>query len=422
MIRYSASQLQNYDDEDPDGCPRRWYFKSIAKIPEPQRAGAELGTQTHLVLERHFGAGVEIPTKTKPGKIAASGLHLLPDPGAYKFQVEKKFRLRLFGVEFVGLIDMCWFDEHASLHVLDHKTSKNPEQYGLSSEDLLTNIQAILYAKASIAEFKLDEVDLHWIYYATQGKRRAFESSARLVTRDVDNGLVKVERLVEKMNRDRTCKQANDVTPNFGACGAYGGCHYGKIGVCERSPMQRLASGFQKAGQEMGLKDKIKKKPGLNPAKARKAYDEEEKQAPKKKGSKKKAAKKGSSKKEKPPLRERAKARGLNAPEGDELTEQQELELSKKSLKVKGKPADKKAKVQDMVDETLTTGEVPDVPEEEPKKKKGSKKKANSKKSAAGSREEFKALVSEAIAAGMTSSDAIDHAASVLDAISQRYA
>jgi len=86
--RYSASQLKNYDPE-AGGCNRKWFFKSIMKLPDPVKASAQLGTDMHARLEAYFRHGTPLPDD-KPGKIAASGVHLLPSTASTFLRLSRR--------------------------------------------------------------------------------------------------------------------------------------------------------------------------------------------------------------------------------------------------------------------------------------------------------------------------------------------
>lgn len=346
--QYSASQLKNYDR-----CPRRWYFKSIAKLPDPLKASAKLGIDMHARLESHFRHGTPLPDDT-PGKIAASGVHLLPEPGAHEYEVESKIDRKIFGARFIGYVDLRWHDAER-LHVLDHKSSSDPERYGLAPAELVTDTQAVLYAHDSMLTYGVDKTLLRWVYYATRGKRRAFAVEATATRAEIDDRLVPVGRLVERMNQDRTASKGNELEPNFDACTDFGGCPF--VEHCDRNKRALYASRFNDNDKDksMGLRDKIKKKA---PPRAGEASN----------------VTSINGKKTKPSLADRAKAskkaRGLNPPEVEHVTAEQEVELSKKSLQVEGTRDEKEAKKRAMVDETVTTGTVPEIPKDEPKTKK----------------------------------------------------
>jgi hypothetical protein len=47
----SSSQIENFEL-----CARKWWFKSVHRLPEPQKEGQIVGTVAHAVIERYLAA------------------------------------------------------------------------------------------------------------------------------------------------------------------------------------------------------------------------------------------------------------------------------------------------------------------------------------------------------------------------------
>lgn len=56
IIKTSASAIESFDDSTPFGCERRWYFKSVMKLPEPARENLLLGTNLHCISDESVKA------------------------------------------------------------------------------------------------------------------------------------------------------------------------------------------------------------------------------------------------------------------------------------------------------------------------------------------------------------------------------
>lgn len=128
VLRYlSVSQLDKFDERVDGGCERRWWFRYVARKPEPERAPAKLGTQIHAQIEHYLKTGQDTL-----GPLARAGSRFIPRPGS-DLLVEYPFGrlwehapagyhgpvvslLSAGGVPFVGKVDLLhtrgfWLDD-----------------------------------------------------------------------------------------------------------------------------------------------------------------------------------------------------------------------------------------------------------------------------------------------------------------------
>ncbi len=170
MSEYPISPSQYKTAFDPEtGCLRKWAFYKIEGIKSDTTAAQQLGTNTHEQAENYLRDGTPPDLKTKPGKIFASGMHLLPRRELVT-GVEQEFYLKFdHELTFYGLIDFMGAD-----FVGDHKTTSNFD-YMLTPSQLETDPQGVFYGMylASVRKTGLtDPLTLMWIYYLTRGPRK----------------------------------------------------------------------------------------------------------------------------------------------------------------------------------------------------------------------------------------------------------
>jgi len=222
-FKISPSQLKTAFHSET-GCIRKWAFNKIEGQRSPPTAATTLGTNVHAVAEDYLNLGTVPNLSTKPGKIFASGIHLLPDRKLVT-GVEKNFNLRFSDtVTFHGIVDFAGDD-----FIGDHKTTSN-FRYALTPEELVTDYQGVLYGMAHATDRNLgltEKFKLIWVYYLTRGKPQArrvqIETNRVQLERTYFPLAEKAEQLVKLKN---TVESALEVEPNYSACGAFGGCPF----------------------------------------------------------------------------------------------------------------------------------------------------------------------------------------------------
>lgn len=232
---FSPTQISTFLE-----CPRKWAWRRIAHVVTPQNASAFLGSRVHEVLEDYLREGKR-PDFVKDrvvADIATSGLHFLPEPKTPGMVLEEEFRFQSPRTSFVyhGYKDVSLppgvpvpalgFDGQAPI-VIDHKSTKSIGKWAKSTDDLRIDAQSCLYGYDAMFRFGVPLVDLGWLYYQTEGPRRATPTTIRLTSRELAPVFDAVERVAEEAATALDKKlQPLDLPPNVSACGAYGGCPY----------------------------------------------------------------------------------------------------------------------------------------------------------------------------------------------------
>lgn len=230
---FSPTQISTYLE-----CPRKWAWRRIAKIYDPPAASAQLGTDTHALLEAYLGEGTMPDHVGHPqaAKVASAGLHLLPAPKTQGMRLESKFHFRSTrtGIVYGGLKDVelppgvpvpSLELDGSYPAVLDHKTTSSIESYAKTPEDLLFDPQAITYAIDSLVRFDAEAADLRWVYYQTKGAHRSKVTAQRITAQHAANVFAAIESVAEEAVKALEAgAQPLDLAPNPSACSGFGGC------------------------------------------------------------------------------------------------------------------------------------------------------------------------------------------------------
>ncbi len=153
---WSASQIKQFGDtDDAKACIRRWAFRRVAKLPEPEGTKAKRGSALHREMEVWHNGGW-VP----PSKEARGAARLAPKP--FTGHTEVQVRFSHHQVEWIGYIDLVTVGDDDVAHLWDYKFSTS-KKYALSPTDLYWDAAANVYAYAAYLA-GAQRVILHWLY------------------------------------------------------------------------------------------------------------------------------------------------------------------------------------------------------------------------------------------------------------------
>lgn len=267
-------------DRSTDEHGQYWWRDPNGNAPPctSRSRSTALGVAMHEKFEAWY-RGEPVGWHDLPGQIAQSGALYLPTPGSVRARVEAPIGdaaivgelephappvgLRIAGVLWAGFRDIVaervddaeWarirMPEWSRVALLDHKSSSDIARYALLSDemyaaydeidrarhgkDLRSDLQANLYAFATMLEYGLDRLPARWIYYETK-RRRYAEPRDTVITRD--DAFTIVSAGCERARELDTIRDEKDAEMNVTECGAYGGCpHHQRVGgPCSAQP------------------------------------------------------------------------------------------------------------------------------------------------------------------------------------------
>jgi hypothetical protein len=236
MDLVSASQINQWND-----CERKWGWKYIAKIPQPDTFASALGTEVDdTQLQPYLRDDRPLDFSRPSGYIAAAGLAFLPKPKTMDLEVQKHFVIpsptdARFG--FQGYLDL-WLPHGGPdapppptpglviPNVRDFKTTGN-WKYAKTPKQLETDVQAQLYATWAMWTTGARIVDLDWIYFATKGAYKSRRVHLRVTGDHVAEQFSKINDTAVVMYAARkSVTNPLELKANPSMCEAYGGCPY----------------------------------------------------------------------------------------------------------------------------------------------------------------------------------------------------
>jgi CRISPR/Cas system-associated exonuclease Cas4 (RecB family) len=166
LKQLSPSSINKFDSTQAFGCERRWWFRYVKGLDEPQTGNQELGETLHALIEERLKTG-----KTPAVEHEAAGLYL-----AGQAMIESVAQRKIIGIEMPvagfaldgvrvqGFVDLVTEDG-----IIDWKTSSDINRYGKTEMDLAKDTQMIIYALAMHSD--LESVKLAHGQFQTRGRK-----------------------------------------------------------------------------------------------------------------------------------------------------------------------------------------------------------------------------------------------------------
>lgn len=228
MIKISPSQIKAYM-----ACPCKYSWEYVEKVKPPSNVSQEFGLAVHKHLEEWLSNGV-MPEDVPSGRVALQGISVLPTPND-KLLIEKEMLIKINEeISVSGRIDCVDLSEDIPL-IIDHKTTTS-NKWIMTADQLLHDVQAILYAIWAMMEYNVAKVQIKWIYYifSKTSKTPSGVLPVSILFNAYDTIFIDkieaIDGMIGEMVEIRNKKIAPcDLIPNKNSCSTYGGCfHYTK--------------------------------------------------------------------------------------------------------------------------------------------------------------------------------------------------
>lgn len=209
----SPSQVESFDSCTPFGCNRKWWFKSVQKIPEKSNPNQLLGTEIHAEFEKFLLTG-------KAGsKYFDAAQRILEDLRLSFYGVETWVFTEVGGVKFRGKVDVLLGSKERVSGILDWKTTSD-FRYAKSGEELARNTQLMVYAHAIQANFPTTPtLDLVHVYVRTKGKPQVRQVQISVDKAHVDNYVLEtLTPLVKSMAEVAKEVDVKRIKPDLSKC------------------------------------------------------------------------------------------------------------------------------------------------------------------------------------------------------------
>jgi hypothetical protein len=248
-MRVSPSQIETFRL-----CKRKWAFKMIDGLEDPQKASQAFGVEGHKRIESWLKTGTH-PGKDDIGVLVQKAIKpgFLPTPSP-ALLIEHEYSIPLKDDDYphddqlVGFIDCIVPPEGGAAPpvVIDHKF-RSDFRYAMSAPELRQDVQALVYSLAAWLIFDTEEVLNRWIYYAATGRERPRKPKGVQkveVVRGSGDIITDWRKLIPELRTMLDLRRASiralDLEGTASSCDAFGGCAF--KGQCKLTSNARLKS------------------------------------------------------------------------------------------------------------------------------------------------------------------------------------
>lgn len=215
----SATEIESFET-----CRRKWSYRYLDGLENPQSKSAELGSAVHSFLEKYL-KNEPIDHQSKEGQIASAGFRYLPTKLSTK-NVERSILFTKNGLFFRGIIDFSEDLGEKTWLIGDHKTTSDLNR-ALTTDELKNNIQANIYAQWAFTEKDAEEVQLRWVYYKTQSAPKAISVEAKISRQEAESNFDRIAATANEILSIVHNQQPTSTQPkNTSACFKYGRCPF----------------------------------------------------------------------------------------------------------------------------------------------------------------------------------------------------
>lgn len=242
IIKTSASAIESFDDSTPFGCERKWYFKSVMKLPEPARENLLLGTNLHKAVEEFLTHGT--PTSEMSSEVRR--LFSAIKPEAIRVREEGFLALEhpidfmlVPDVRIIGRIDVL-----RKNGPLDWKTSSDLK-YAPTPFKLSRSTQMLVYSawQDVASSGPGDQIGIPTqvthVYVQTKGRPLTQRIDAPMNNSLLTEGVERVINIARRMKAAAKLPTADDLKPDRSKCkaGTKLECPYLAVCPVEKSTM-----------------------------------------------------------------------------------------------------------------------------------------------------------------------------------------
>lgn len=187
LLAISPSMLSAFSPDTPFGCPRKGWFKYVAGLEEPSTGKQELGTALHALIEQRLTTGKRPEGEGEAYGLYVAGEKMIEEVAARKITgVEVALpAFVLAGAKLKGFVDVIH-----DRGIVDWKTTTDLARYGKTAEQLRTDTQLILYARA--CHPLLEAVQIAHGQFQTRGAKRTNLVEVAVLQESIDKQIDKV--------------------------------------------------------------------------------------------------------------------------------------------------------------------------------------------------------------------------------------
>jgi CRISPR/Cas system-associated exonuclease Cas4 (RecB family) len=144
----SPSMINKFDSTQSFGCERRWWYRYVKGLDEPQTGNQELGEKLHALIEHRLKTGETPVVEHEAAGLYLAGQAMIESVAQRTIIGIERALPRDFTVDGTPFSPMSKCDVVLMDGIIDWKTSSDINRYGKTERELATDTQMVLYALA----------------------------------------------------------------------------------------------------------------------------------------------------------------------------------------------------------------------------------------------------------------------------------
>lgn len=193
-MKISPTSVEAFDSNTPFGCERKWWFKYVAKVPDPGTSNQQLGTSLHAAVERFLLKGAPGDMAPDVARLFAGIKHevvRVRDEGFIDLEKAIDFELAP-DVRVVGRVDVV-----RAQGPLDWKTTSDL-RYAPTPFKLAQSTQMLIYSRWQATAVSMPSQVTH-VYVQTKGHNVAQRVDANMTPTRLTEGVARIISIVDRM-------------------------------------------------------------------------------------------------------------------------------------------------------------------------------------------------------------------------------
>lgn len=217
LVGASASAIESFDELNPFGCNRKYWFQAVAGLKWEGSEATKTGEAVHSQIEHYL-----LMKEDALGNIARPGLPIInsliqkyPD---YAIEQWIPDGFNIGGVKIRGRLDFTARNEGRIINITDWKTSSDVKKYAKTAYQLKKNTQLLIYRQYAEEAGCDEKMTLNHVYFQTKGRPYSTLRETTINSQELADGIGTIKNTLAEMKKVVKVLDSDEVKPDKRKC------------------------------------------------------------------------------------------------------------------------------------------------------------------------------------------------------------